>query len=278
MRLDHTIKTLERVPTIYIFDDISGAFKQMTDAQIDKNFNTLTKVRWVLDPLKGEKPFVPILTYHYSKDYEKKFRAQNTMTVFCDWGMEEKTNIDTIATKGTGARLAIDAFEGVMDTQFDHHYFALTGSNGQSQKYMTDDPLRCACVISNRIGALVVSRKDDVCPKCDVRIQREKKDEDVIVQEVYETYRHYGMKELLRECANQGVTNALNGEEWNAKCFCEERIFPHYDFDPEKLQAAVYRKLKKKPPKRSYRKRKIQEITAAKIAETESLPSSESST
>src|SRR3972149_3853011 len=49
---------------IIIVDDITGALKQMTDKEIEANFETLTKIRWIIDPATGKTPTIIFVAYH----------------------------------------------------------------------------------------------------------------------------------------------------------------------------------------------------------------------
>lgn len=256
--LDDYIKTLPKRPTIVIFDDLSGVFGRMKEEDIDKNFETLTTVRWVLDPAAGQIPFIPILTYHYSKVVEKKFRSQNGMTIMCSFGNEEKTNIDTIAPKGTLGRKAILNFERIYQTMFPHHKFSVYDSHGYEWKYDTDKPFRAACMIAGNIGSIILTAKDDVCTKCDVSSKRRRVPEDQIVAEIRDAYHLPGIQALRQAVADRGFSEAINPNIFNARRFIEDKIFAKYSIDFEKLVDAIYRDLKTTKPKKVNRKRKME--------------------
>lgn len=256
--LDDYIKTLPKKPTIVIFDDLSGVFGRMKEEDIDKNFETLTTVRWVLDPAAGQIPFIPILTYHYSKVVEKKFRSQNGMTIMCSFGNEEKTNIDTIAPKGTLGRKAILNFEKIYQTMFPHHKFSVYDSHGYEWKYDTDKPFRAACMIAGNIGSIILTAKDDICTKCDILSKRKRVPEDQIVAEIRQSYGLQGIQALRQAVADRGFREAINPVAFNARRFIENKIFAKYSIDFEKLVDAVYRDIKTTKPKKVNRKRKIE--------------------
>ena len=256
--LDDYIKTLPKKPTIVIFDDLSGVFGRMKEEDIDRNFETLTTVRWVLDPAAGQIPFIPILTYHYSKVVEKKFRSQNGMTIMCSFGNEEKTNIDTIAPKGTLGRKAILNFERIYQTMFPHHKFSVFDSHGHEWKYDTDKPFRAACMIAGNMGSIIVTAKDDICPKCDISSKRKRVPEEQIVAEIREAYHLPGIQALRQAIADRGFSEAINPNTFNARRFIENKIFAKYTIDFSKLIEAVYKDMKTTKPRKVNRKRKME--------------------
>ena len=256
--LDDYIKTLPKRPTIVIFDDLSGVFGRMKEEDIDKNFETLTTVRWVLDPASGQIPFIPILTYHYSKVVEKKFRSQNGMTIMCSFGNEEKTNIDTIAPKGTLGRKAILNFERIYQTMFPHHKFTVYDNRGNPWDYKTDQPFRAACMIAGNIGSIILTAKDDICQKCDISSKRKRVPSEQIVKEVRDAYNLPGIQALRQAIADRGFSEAINPNIFNARRFIETKIFAKYSVDFPKLLEAVYKDMKTTKPRKINRKRKIE--------------------
>ena len=263
--LDDYIRTLPKRPTIVIFDDLSGVFGRMKEEDIDKNFETLTTVRWVLDPAAGQIPFIPILTYHYSKVVEKKFRSQNGMTIMCSFGNEEKTNIDTIAPKGTLGRKAILNFERIYQTMFPQHKFKVFDNRGMDWSYETDKPFRAACMIAGNIGSIILTAKDDICSRCDVASKRRRVPEDQIVAEIRDAYKLPGIQALRQAVADRGFSEAINPNIFNARRFIETKIFSKYSIDFEKLVDAIYRDLKTTKPKKVNRKRKTENAILKKM-------------
>jgi len=111
-------KSLPKVPHIIIYDDISGALKQIGEKQLEANFSTLTQIRWKLDQ-SGEIPSVVIVNYHYSKNLEKEFRSVLGMTtIFTEISSEERTNIDTLAPRGSQAHYMLKNFDKVSKPMF----------------------------------------------------------------------------------------------------------------------------------------------------------------
>lgn len=258
-RLDQYIRTLPKKPMIVIFDDLSGVFGSMSDEDIDKNFDTLTRVRWILDPATGLIPFIPILTYHYSKVIEKKFRSQNGMTIMCSFGNEEKTNIDSLAPKGTIARKIIHTFDGVFDTMFPQHKFTIFDDMGNPWPFETDKPFRASCVITGNRGTILVTSHKDLCEKCDVASKRKKiNNYEELVAKVRRAHGKYGMQALRHGLAIRGEPLAINPKQFLAEQFTEREIFSSYDIENPKLLDAIYKDLKSPIPKKVNRKRKLE--------------------
>lgn len=254
--LDNYINTLPKKPTIVIFDDLSGVFGKMKDEDIDRNFDTLTRVRWILDPATGKIPFIPILTYHYSKIVEKKFRSQNGMSIFCSFGNEEKTNMDSIAPKKTQGRRALTAFQYVYQTMFPKHFFNLLGPDNRTVRYETDKPFRASCMIADNRGAIIVTSHKDVCEKCDVTSKKMRVPEEQIIQEVITAHGIYGLQQLRQAIADRGYQLAINPRAFIARKFIEDKILPRYAIDYDKLWKGVYKFTKTGIPKKVNRKRK----------------------
>lgn len=254
-KLDSWIKGIPKRPTIAIFDDLSGVFGEMSDDEIDRNFKTLTEVRWVLDPATGMIPFIPILTYHYSMVVEKKFRSQNGMSIFCDFGNEEKTNIDRIAPKKTLARKVIKGYENVINTMFPHHYFMLTAPNGEIIKYDTDKPFRAACMITGNVGTTMVYSHRDMCKKCDVNAKKKFLPAKPMYDQIVKSWGRYGRQQLRQALFDRGYERAIQPESAVSRRFIE-KLFAKYDTNFEDLWKLIYTEIGKGLPKHTYRKRK----------------------
>lgn len=256
--LDRYITTLPKKPTIVIFDDVSGVFGRMKEQDIDRNFETLTRVRWVLDPEGGNIPFIPILTYHYSKVVEKKFRSQNGMTIFCTFGNEEKTNADTIAPRKTAGRMVLNQFEQITETMFPHHFFKVRDPDGKSHTYPTDQPFRASCVISGNVGSILMTAKDDVCHLCNSHSRKKKVPGSKILELARETYGLTGVQALRHVIARMGIKEAINPQMYNAMKFIEEKLLSTYIVDPEEIMHAIYRQYKTGVPAKKNRKLKAE--------------------
>ena len=256
--LDSYIRSLPKRPVIVVFDDLSGVFGQLSDEQIDKNFETLTQVRWILDPVNGKIPFIPILTYHYSKVVEKKFRSQNGMSIFCRFGNEERTNLDTIAPKRTQARRAAKNFMEILKTMYVKHHFNLMFPDGKMQRYDTDLPFRACLMISDDVGNVIVSSKYDIIDQCNYEAKRRKTNEYEAVLQLKKSYGLYGIQALRIALHNRGIDGAVNPMLQNAMRFVESKFLPAYDYDYNKLLEGVYKLHKMGRPKKANRKLKLE--------------------
>ncbi len=255
-RLKYFIRSIPKLPTVVIFDDLSGAFSGMNEEEIDENFEAMTKVRWTLDPAKGDIPFIPILTYHYSKSVEKKFRAQNSISLFCAFTNEEKTNLDHIAPKKTLGRRVMMLFDKMYSQMFTTDKFTVRLQSGKIMVYETSKPFRPCAMVANNMGSIILYSHKDICPKCDVNIKRKRLPPMEIVERVRNTYGMFGLQQLRQACADRGVANAINPKAYLARRYIEEKILDVYDVECEELVAAVYKNMKYQRPKKMYRKRK----------------------
>lgn len=255
--LDRYIMTLPKKPTIVIFDDVSGVFGRMKEQDIDKNFETLTRVRWVLDPDGGNIPFIPILTYHYSKVVEKKFRSQNGMTIFCTFGNEEKTNADTIAPRKTAGRMVLNQFEQITETMFPQHYFDVRDPHGGFHRYDTDKPFRASCVISGNVGSILLTSKDDVCHLCNHHSKKKKVNGADVVQMNRDTYGMHGVQGLRLALAERGVKEAINQNLYHAMEFAKKTLNT-YAVDYNEIVEAIYKQYKTGAVKKKNKKIKAE--------------------
>ena len=256
--LDTYIQKLPKKPTIVIFDDVSGVFGRMKESDIDRNFETLTRVRWVLDPEKGSIPFIPMLTYHYSKVVEKKFRSQNGMTIFCTFGNEEKTNADTIAPRKTAARQVLHQFEQITETMFPHHFFKVRDPTGRIHTYDTDKPFRASCVIAGNVGSILLTSHHDTCYLCNKHSRKKMVPPEKIVEIARETYGLTGIQALRSVLADKGIKEAINPQMFNAKKFIQEKLLSTYIVDLEGVMNAIYKQYKTGIPAKKNRKLKAE--------------------
>ena len=198
------LTNLPKEPMIIIFDDITGALKEMSDKDMEKNFEDLTKIRWIVDPEKGEVPIITFVCYHYSKNLEKEFRAVLGMSVFLSFGAEEHTNIDTILPKRTMGRRNLEYFSRVSDMMFTQHEFKLMHSNGQVITYKTDQPGRLTCAVMGKDSKLIMISKQDQCEKCAKTHFLRFTETQKILDEIKEIYKGAGKKALRIECMKRG--------------------------------------------------------------------------
>jgi hypothetical protein len=262
---DEFYKSLPKVPHIIIYDDISGALKQIGEKQLEANFSTLTQIRWKLDS-SGEIPSVVIVNYHYSKNLEKEFRSVLGMTtIFTEISSEERTNIDTLAPRGSQAHYMLKNFDKVSKPMFTEHKFNLYLPNGKKLDYITDHPFRCACAITKDDGKIILFAKHDTCDICikkkSHRIVSAKVVWDELVALGYGTYGTTALKVALERRGYQAAHPYFK----YATNFLETKIFPRYDFDCEEMAQYARKQehkkgLEKKNPKRRQEKEALKNI------------------
>lgn len=255
----------KRTPHLIIFDDISGALKQLGEKQIEANFSTLTIVRDIIDPGVKRTPVICIVVGHYSKNLEKEFRAQLGMSIYAALGNEERTNLDSIAEKGSDARRALDHFGDLYGPMFKRHEFTLYMGNGRPMKYITDHPFRAACAISKTDGSIFLFTDKDVCEKCVKKKFRRFVKPEIVLDEVITAYGKYGEQALRDSLFDRGYVTAINRDLAGAKNFVSQRIDPVYDYDPQEMIELIYARKHKKVPVRPYNKNKINNAILTKL-------------
>lgn len=248
--------SLPKKPHIIVFDDISSALKELTDKQMEANFNSLTRVRWIMDPELGRIPVIVIVAFHYSKNLEKEFRAQMGMTIFAAFGNEEKTNIDSIAPHGSRAYYTLKNFGDIYDKMFDNEVIELNTSNGKMIKYETDKPFRACAYISNTKGNIILYSDKDVCPKCVKKKLRKTVPAKLVYDEVFTAHGKHGIMAFRHALHQRGYGIAIHPREATAFEFIDQKILPIYTFDQEEMINLIYSEAHKKVPQRIYRKRR----------------------
>lgn len=252
-------KSLPKKPTVIIFDDISSALKELTDKQLEANFNSLTRVRWIMDPDYGHIPVIVIVCFHYSKNLEKEFRAQMGMSIFAAFGNEEKTNIDTIAPHNSRAYFTLKAFSEVYDRMFDEDLIEIQQGHGPPQKWITDQPFRACAYISNTKGNIILYSDKSVCEICVKKKLRKTVSAKLIYDLIFKAHGKHGIQAWRHVLHQRGFGIAIHPREASSFEFIDQKIIPVYDFDPDEMIKLIYSEAHKPVPKRTYRKRKVED-------------------
>ena len=252
--LKRFLLALPKQPMVIIFDDITSALKQMPDRDIEKNFEDLTKIRWIIDPAKGEIPTILIANYHYSKNLEKEFRAVLGMSIFLAFGSEEHTNIDTILPKHTKGRKTLEHFSTISDRMFTQGDFQLLHSNGQVITYKTDQPCRASCAVMGKEARIILMSKNDICPKCAKTSYKKYANPDEVLKIAMGVYGGYGKKALKMALYKRGFYEVFAAKLRPALEFIENKIFVEYDIRLDQLAESLIRYDKMRV--NTYRKRK----------------------
>lgn len=254
---------------VIIFDDITGALKQMTGKQIEANFEALTKVRWYLDPVDGKIPVIICTTSHYSKNMEKEIRNQLGMVIFCGFGIEEQSNIDTFAKKGTKAYSTLEQYGSVSDKMFKAHEFNLPIPGNPKNVFKTDDPLRCACMLSYSEAQMIVFSHKDCCEKC-AKAQYKKYLEPEIVFEKIRGFltnqrsNRSWIEALKLSLVRRGVLLILDKDAAALTDFLEQELFTNFTTDYTALAKLYWSEYKHQPApnKIMHRRKRGQEVLA----------------
>lgn len=257
--------SLPKQPTIVIFDDISSALKELTDKQLEANFNSLTRVRWILDPELGRIPVIVIVIFHYSKNLEKEFRAQMGMTIFAAFGNEEKTNIDSIAPHNSKAYYTLKQFGEVYDKMFDEDKIEIVQANGKMQTLITDQPFRACAAITNTKGNIILYSDKSVCQICVKKKFRKTVPAKMVYDEVFNAHGKHGIMAFRHALFQRGYGLAIHPREATAFEFITQKILSVYSFDPEEMINLIYGEAHKKVPQRTYRKRKQEDDIVNKL-------------
>lgn len=247
-------------PVVIIFDDMTSALKSMSDKDLHRNFNALTRVRHIIDPEKGKTPIVIITTGHYSKNLEKEYRNVLVYNGFTAWTNDEETNIETIAPKDTQARLEVRKFTKIITKisqgPKEEKKFTLRLGNGTPLDFIYDKPFRPACVVHNIQAKIILYDERDVCQLC----SKKKVIKIVPAIEVYNKIKTaWGPSgiQALRLCLwRRGYYKALPRRVATASEFIEERLLSEVSTDFDELLAVTYKQNRKAEPKQLYHKRK----------------------
>lgn len=231
-------KNLPKFPTIVIYDDISGALKQIGEKQMEANFSTLSEIRWKLDPQTGMIPCIVIVLYHYSKNLEKEFRSVLGMdTIFTEISNEERSNIDTIAPKGTLAHTMMENFDKMSQPMINEHRFHLFLGNGKKLEYFTDQPFRCACAITKNDGKLILFSHKDNCDQCVKRKRRYTTSVEVIYNEMMGLgYGEGYTKKAMEMALEKRGYEVFHPYFRYATNYFENKIMSRYEFDLNELR------------------------------------------
>lgn len=248
-------QSLPKYPHIIFYDDVSGAMGSLSEKEIELQFQALSTVRWILDPAFGKIPVVIILGFHYSKKVEKSIRSQLSMNIFCALGQEERTNLDTIAERGSPAWITLKHYGYLYTKMFEDHEFSLQMPTGKIT-YKTDDPFRVVAAITRTNAYLILYSHKDVCDYCAEKKVQKFVEPDFIYNMIKTAYGRFGLQSLRHALYKRGYKEAIHPVAANASDFLEEKVFSQYETDYKGLIKMIYHEAHQKVPERRYRKRK----------------------
>lgn len=263
--MDEFLNSLPKyTPLIIIFDDISGVLKEMSDKELNHNFQALTRIRWIIDPEKGLTPSLLFTTSHYTRTTEKSYRAVLGLIALMSFGSEEATNIDLLAAKDTWARTELTRFKKMADTMFTQHEFLLK-VGPRKVLCKTDEPLRASCVLAGTNGYITVFAKDDCCALCSKKQTTRFVPAKEIVSIIHGAWGKVGIQALKLAMHKRGKHLALGKQLAPALDFVEGKIFANMTTDYDDLIKELFVFAKKKPVERIYHKRKLEKETLDKL-------------
>ena len=252
-------------PVIIAFDDISGALKEISEKDLNHNFQALTKIRWIIDPEKGQTPCIIFTMGHYSRTTEKSWRAVLGLVALMSFNSEEQTNIDLLAPKNTFARLELLRFKKIADSMFSNHEFYLRIGTGEKILCKTDDPLRACCVLAGTNGYTIAYSDKDCCAVCSKKRTAKFVEASKIYDIIYNALGRAGIQALKLAMHKRGKYLALGKDLAPALDFVESKVFPVFTTNLDELVDEIYRRSNRKIPKRMWHDRKLEGETMKKL-------------
>lgn len=260
--MDQFLESLPKyTPLIIAFDDISGALKEISEKDLNHNFQALTKIRWILDPEKGETPCILFTMGHYSRTTEKSWRAVLGLVALMSFSSEEQTNIDLLAPKNTFARLELLRFKKIADSMFSHHEFYLRIGTGEKILCKTDEPLRACCVLAGTNGYTIAYSNQDFCGVCSKKKTTKFIKPSEFYDKIVNAYGPSGLQALKLSLHKRGKYLAIGKQVAPAIDFLESKVFPQFSTNLDELVKEIYRRSNRKIPIKIYHSRKLEDQT-----------------
>ncbi len=255
------LETLPKgVPLILVLDDTTGSSRAIARQKMEENFNALTRIRWILDPVKGEANCIVMAITHYGLSEAKQIRSVLPICCMLEISLEERTNLDRIAPKGTIARRILDRYIKISDRMYlDEEFYLLTMDEERKLYYKTDNPMRIAAVITGQDARIILFSKDDT----DEQSRKKHVGKTVSGQEFYDivkrNHKYTGIKALSITMAKRGYTQALPSSVESVCQSLERNYFSKYNTDYSQVVEAIRKDQKKGKPKRPYRHHDIED-------------------
>lgn len=264
--MDQFLESLPKyTPLIIAFDDISGALKEISEKDLNHNFQALTKIRWILDPEKGETPCILFTMGHYSRTTEKSWRAVLGLVALMSFNSEEQTNIDLLAPKNTFARLELLRFKKIADSMFSHHEFYLRIGTGEKILCKTDDPLRACCVLAGTNGYTIAYSNADCCGICSKKRTTKFIPPSKFYDKIVNAYGPSGLQALKLSLLKRGKILAVGKGVAPALDFLESKVYAQFSTNLDELVSEIYRRSNRKIPQKIYHHRKLEEDTMKEL-------------
>lgn len=254
-------------PVLIIFDDVTSALKSMSDKDIHRNFNALTRIRHIIDPAKGKTPIIVFTIGHYSKNLEKEYRNILTFNSFLAWTNEEHSNIETIAPKNTQARYEVLKYGRMYAKMYSSEKFFLRLGNGKRIEYELDNPLRPFCCVHGTEAKIIVFDEKDCCQLCSKKAKRKVVDALEVYNRIKKAHGPSGVQALRLCLWRRGYYRALPRKVATASEFIEERLLSEVTTDFEDLLNLTWTQNRKAPPKQLYHHKKDEDQLMSELHE-----------
>ena len=249
-------KFYEKLPkknTIIVFDDVSGAAKELGEKGASEAFASLTKI---LHTLGKSNHAIVICLFHYSKSIPKDFRAQFMHKYWLVMSDEEKTNLKHMFDKGSRSYETMIKYARLYQQMMEWNGFDLKISKHQKEHYTTDKPFRVAGV-STESWASVMLYGLEKCHICMPPSKTKNVSIPVLFQEIYKAYGSDAIKMMQYKLYEQGYLGAIPKNLIYAFRLWD-KIFADYTADYSKLEGMVLRHTRQKKTTR-LREPKIQQ-------------------
>src|SRR3990167_1183593 len=248
---------LPKRPTIIIYDDISGAIKQMPETEQNKCFESLTQIRHILDPQRGKIPVMVFCLFHYSKVVPKEFRAQLSYKIYLSMGDEEQTNVKQTFDKKSRAYRKLMRFSRIYQSEMEKKQFTLKIANNYPPvTYETNKPFRIACAVTLNWTNFILYAEEN-CSLCAKRKPTAYVKPEAIIESVKKYHAGFGWQALREELYDQGYYEAINPKLHLARQYVR-KVLSELVTDRGKLMDKIFEHTKQaRPTRHPYTKRKL---------------------
>jgi hypothetical protein len=246
----------KNTPLICVLDDLTSALSKMPQKEVEANLEMLTKIRHIVNSGKNI-PIILITIGHYSLNMTKSYRSVlEGCRAFTSYGLEEQSNIDHFAPKGSVARMVLEKFAKISERMFIDHTFYLKLGNGVRLEKKVDEPLRVSAVLyGNGTASLTVFAKQTCCNLCAKKKTMLELDPKVIIEKIYKAHGPSGYQALRLVMHKRGHSMTLPPRVALACDYIEENIFTKFVTNEKQLVQDLWHAMHQRAPKRLYHKR-----------------------
>lgn len=247
----------KNTPLICVLDDLTSALSKMPQKEVEANLEMLTKIRHIVNSGKNI-PIILITIGHYSLNMTKSYRSVlEGCRAFTSYGLEEQSNIDHFAPKGSIARMILEKFSKIAERMFIDHTFYLKLGNGVKLEKKVDEPLRVAALLyGNGTASLTVFSRQTACNLCAKKKTMLEIDTKTIIEKIYRAYGPSGYQALRLVLHKRGHSMTLPMKVAMAADYIEETIFAKFVTNEKQLVQDLWHAMHQREPKRMYRRRR----------------------